>query len=124
MPGSLFERLTSPPDAAEIDEDESIRRHIERMLTARRGSVQALPDYGLPDLNDLSYSKSDLLAECCRFIAESLENYEPRLTRVKVEPQAGMDDPLTLAFTINAFKTDEHGNLIPWNWTVPLGGRL
>lgn len=123
MPGSLFERLTNPPGAEELSDDESIRRHIKRMLTARRGSVQALPDYGLPDLNDLSYSRSDLLAECCRFIAESLEQYEPRLTGVTVTPQDSAD-PLALAFTISALKIDEHGRRSPWNWTVPLSPNL
>ncbi len=50
MPGSLFERITLGTAGERMDEDESIRRHILRMFTARQGSVQALPDYGLPTL--------------------------------------------------------------------------
>lgn len=44
MAGSLFDRLTRGDEGARMSEDESIRLHLLRLLTARQGSVQALPD--------------------------------------------------------------------------------
>ena len=60
MAGSLFEKLVLGRQGAEMDEDESIRCNLSRVLGARQGAVQALPDYGLPDINDLTLSRSEL----------------------------------------------------------------
>ena len=68
MAGSLFDRLTRGDEGARMSEDESIRLHLLRLLTARQGSVQALPDYGLPDLNDLTLSRAELILETCRAV--------------------------------------------------------
>ena len=55
--GSLFERLggdtrkrseSSREDCAM----DSVAAHLAKMLSTRAGSVQTLPDYGLPDLNN------------------------------------------------------------------------
>ena len=39
MPGSLFDRMTRGEEGARMSEDESIRLHLLRLLTARQGSV-------------------------------------------------------------------------------------
>lgn len=123
MSGSLFDRLTLGVEAAAIDEDESIRRHIHRMLTIRQGAVQTLPDYGLSDLNDLNFSKSDLLAECCRAITACIEQYEPRLTQVNVKSLPEKYGDFTMAFAVSALKIDENGKTTPWQWSLSLDGQ-
>ncbi|MDR2300805.1 MAG: type VI secretion system baseplate subunit TssE [Deltaproteobacteria bacterium] len=120
MGGSLFERLTMGQRAEEMDENDSIRNHLLRLLTTRQGAVQTLPDYGLPDLNDLGLSKSELLGECCRVIAEGIERYEPRLSNVKVEVMRETQGPMTLVFAISGRRVSEGGDFSPWRWAFSL----
>jgi type VI secretion system protein len=106
-----------------LDGDESIRQHLRRLLTTRQGSVQALPDYGLPDLNDLNMSRSELTQACCRAIEHCITLYEPRLTQPVVQPLPGSEKaPFTMLFSIVASKVAEDGGLSPWRWTVILNG--
>ena len=121
MAGSLFDRLTTPDAWKSIDEDESIRLHLLRMLTTRQGAVQALPDYGLPDLNDLSFSRSDLIIHCCGAIKQCIEKYEPRLSAVEVS-QAPTDDHFTMAFNISGMRRGVDGKMLPWRWAVEMDG--
>ncbi|MDR2386083.1 MAG: type VI secretion system baseplate subunit TssE [Deltaproteobacteria bacterium] len=120
MGGSLFERLTMGSQAQALEENDSIRNHLLRLLTTRQGAVQTLPDYGLPDLNHLGLSKSELLSECCRVMAEGIERYEPRLTKVRVEALRESQGPMTLVFAISGQKVSENGELSPWRWAFSL----
>ena len=123
MPGSLFERLTLGQAGAELEEDESIRRHLARMLTTRQGAVQALPDYGLPDLNDLTLSRSEIVSHACSAIEFCIDTYEPRLTEPEVSSAPISDRaPFTLNFVIKAKKISASGALSPWEWNVSLEG--
>lgn len=103
--GSLFERLAgethhrggpSHVDAVAA----SVSRHLTRMLSTRAGSVQTLPDYGLPDLNDMRLSVHDSLQQARSAIERFIECHEPRLSNVSVTALPRHHDPLYLAFTI------------------------
>jgi len=120
MAGSLFDRLTCGESGARMDDDESIRHHILRMFTARQGSVQALPEYGLPDINDLTLSRADLISETAEAIKRCIEAYEPRLTMVDVRYYALPESTFTLGFQISAMKYDADGQLSPWQWDISL----
>ncbi|MDL2274717.1 type VI secretion system baseplate subunit TssE [Desulfosarcina sp. OttesenSCG-928-G10] len=120
MPGSLFERLTLGEAANEMDEDTSIRQHLLRMFIARQGSVQALPDYGLPDINDLTLSRAELIREICDGIKTCINRYEPRLLDVNVSYRPLPDDTFMLGVHISAMKYDAHGRLQPWQWEFSL----
>lgn len=122
MDGSLFDKLTNK-SGIKIDEDESIRMHLLRLLTARAGSVQALPDYGLPDLNDLHLSKTELLNTICAYIQECIAKYEPRLTRSKVSALPVPDSSMNLIFNIQAERMNDDGTSSPWKWNVTLNGQ-
>ena len=122
MGGSLFERLTLGESGAQMDDDESIRSHILRMFTARQGSVQALPEYGLPDINDLTLSRADLINETAEAIKRCITAYEPRLTMVDVHYYALPESYFTMGFQISAMKYDIDGQLRPWLWDVSLTG--
>lgn len=122
MAGSLFDRLTRGEAGARMDDDESIRLHLLRMLTARQGAVQALPDYGLPDINDLTLSRAELLKETSKAIQECVEKYEPRLQGISVSHQPLPGSPFTMGFRISAMKYDAHGVLAPWQWSISLEG--
>src|SRR5512135_1060951 len=63
----------------------SILDNLNRLFNTRRGAIDHLPDYGLPDITqvyrDLPYSVDGLRAA----IKDVVEKYEPRLRRVRVE---------------------------------------
>lgn len=126
MAGSLFDRITRGEAGAKMDDDESIRLHIERVFTSRQGSVPTLPeDYGLPDLNDLTLSKFELAEKNCRAMTACLRKFEPRLVDPEVHEKAVQSQPFIQEFVITARKIDADGNLAPWRWEFALeNGRI
>lgn len=98
---SLFERLEAGagrrPHGGVV---ESVARHLANMLSTRMGSVQTLPDYGLPDLNDMRLSLHDSLSQARFLIERFIQAYEPRLKEVRVKALPQDRDPLALAFAI------------------------
>lgn len=107
MHGSLFERLSGetarrPAKDRQAAMTASTASHLAKMLSTRAGSVLTLPDYGLPDLNDMRLSLHDALQQARSEIERFIEAYEPRLCQVKVVPLPRKQDPLCLSFTIEA----------------------
>lgn len=103
--GSLFERLAGEPATrAGLPHEEqviaSVAAHLSRMLSTRSGSVQTLPDYGLPDLNDMNKSLHATLEGSRAAIERFVEKYEPRLSGVSVTRLDGSHDALRLLFAI------------------------
>ena len=98
---SLFERLEcdAPTPACSVA---SVAAHLEKMLSTRAGSVQTLPDYGLPDLNDMRLSLHESLSQSRVLIERFIRAYEPRLANVRVRVLPRVSEPLTLAFSIEA----------------------
>ncbi|OWP70073.1 type VI secretion system baseplate subunit TssE [Pseudomonas sp. K2I15] len=98
---SLFERLESgvvrSPQGCVV---ESVASHLAKMLSTRVGSVQTLPDYGLPDLNDMRLNLHDSLSQARFLIERFIQVYEPRLKDVRVKALPQDRDPLALAFSI------------------------
>lgn len=103
--GSLFERLSGDAGyrsgwSPEVAAMASVAAHLAKMLSTRAGSVQTLPDYGLPDLNDMRLSLHDSLNQARNAIERFIEAYEPRLSGVRVISLPRDHDPLSLAFAI------------------------
>ncbi|MCD5984004.1 type VI secretion system baseplate subunit TssE [Pseudomonas sp. CDFA 610] len=104
---SLFERLAGVPEKRPCSNREtqlvtSVAIHLSRMLSTRAGSVQTLPDYGLPDLNDLRFSLNDVMRNSRKAIEDFICAYEPRLMNVRVVSESRDDDALELGFHIQA----------------------
>ncbi|WP_217477780.1 type VI secretion system baseplate subunit TssE [Stutzerimonas stutzeri] len=104
--GSLFERLGSEAGqragwSHEVAAMASVAAHLAKMLSTRAGSVQTLPDYGLPDLNDMRLSLHDSLQQARIAIERFIEAYEPRLTQVRVVSLPRTQDPLRQTFAID-----------------------
>ena len=98
---SLFERLEQPAgDPA--NGVTSVAAHLGKMLSIRAGSVQTLPDYGMPDLNDMHRSLHESLSQSRVLIERFIRAYEPRLKQVRVRALPRGHDPLALAFAIDA----------------------
>lgn len=112
--GSLFERLGGETARrSEYNREESmtasVASHLGKMLSTRAGSVQTLPDYGLPDLNDMRLSLHDALSQAREAIRSFIEAYEPRLSNVEVVSQPWGSDPLKLNFAIEGWLEMEGG---------------
>ena len=101
---SLFERLESQT-ANPACGVTSVALHLGKMLSIRAGSVQTLPDYGLPDLNDMNQSLHESLSQSRLLIERFIRAYEPRLKHVRVTALPRDHDPLALAFAIEATLT-------------------
>lgn len=90
FPGaSLFERLAGSAACrsgmtSQQRLQASVAAHLGKMLNTRAGSVQTLPDYGLPDFNDSRRSLHDVLMDSRRAIERFVQRYEPRLSDVTV----------------------------------------
>ncbi|WP_019409417.1 type VI secretion system baseplate subunit TssE [Pseudomonas psychrophila] len=106
--GSLFERLGGEADqrrgwSREASAQASVAAHLAKMLSTRAGSVQTLPDYGLPDLNDMRLSLHDALTQAREAIEEFIERYEPRMSQVQVTTLPNDGDSLRLAFSLQGW---------------------
>ena len=62
---------------------DSVRRQLARLLNARHGFSEAVPDYGLPALTDLTVGSGDHVRRIRDAIRVAIEKYEPRLRRVR-----------------------------------------
>ncbi|GBL59583.1 type VI secretion system baseplate subunit TssE [Pseudomonas citronellolis] len=124
--GSLFERLGGEAGqragwSREVAAMASVAAHLAKMLSTRAGSVQTLPDYGLPDLNDMRLSLHDALNQARNAIERFIEAYEPRLSNVRVSPLPRERDPLHLAFSIEGV-LEVNGLKRPVSFAASLNG--
>ena len=123
---SLFERLEcqASPDEGRGSTDRvvaSVAAHLGKMLSTRAGSVQTLPDYGLPDLNDMRLSLHESLSQARFLIERFIQAYEPRLNNVRVTALPRDRDLLALAFAIEG-ALDVHGVAQPVAFCARLDG--
>jgi type VI secretion system lysozyme-like protein len=104
----LFDRLRVPDlgTARSIHErtdqiQESILRHLQRILNTRHGDSAAVPEFGIPALTDMDLAGR--AEEMRRTIEDSIRTFEPRLSSVRVRWQEVDDsDVLKLRFEILA----------------------
>ena len=104
---SLFQRFGNegqPVHSTDSNQQalmESIKVNLQQMLNVREGSVSALPDYGMPDFNDLVYEFPDAIYQLQVAIKMFLLKYEPRLDDVVVRYVPDSSQPLQLKYRIS-----------------------
>ncbi len=89
---------------------QSIKEHLEMLLSTRRGSLPHLPDYGLPDTSHLSMKDRHAIARFGKDIEETVRKYEPRLMHVRVRPMGQDADSIAdfrLGFLLEARVVNE-----------------
>lgn len=116
MEASLFDVLTGEfadgRPVSSVSEDQhllhSVVSNLNRLFDTRRGAIGHLPDYGLPDMATV-YRDAPGSGEDLRWaIKESVEKYEPRLRRVRVEERETDEYSMRLVFILKAdLKTGE-----------------
>ncbi len=78
----------------------SVLANLQRLLNARRGAVGHLPNYGLPDISEVYRDMPDSIGLLQQAIKDTIEVYEPRLARVRVEHRAADRSAMRLVFLI------------------------
>ena len=81
---------------------DSVVDHLRKLLNTRSGGASAAPDFGLPDLNESTFSMADGTHHLEVAIQRCIEAYEPRLSGVRVRHVPGGVDPCRLRFSIVA----------------------
>ncbi len=103
---------------------DSVRMHLKRLLNARHGMSEALPDYGLPALNDLTVGSGDHVDRVKVAVEQAVIKYEPRLKRVRVTAVENEDlDQRVVAFRIDATLISKSGDHRVWYETSIADGR-
>lgn len=111
---SLFERLEaarepgvgSPETTPVRSLPDSVLTNVRAILNARQGCCETRPDYGMPDLNDISREASETIPAIARAVKLQLETFEPRLRQVQVRPLPLSDAPGEFAFSVSAVLID------------------
>jgi len=128
---SLLDRLDDPrPNAPrrveESTEDlaDSVLAHLQRMLNTRQGNCLTLDDYGIPDFTDMVHSFPEAVGRMQRAIRQSVERYEPRLRRVRVNP-VDEEDYFRLRFEITGeLVTADEQAAVWFETTISPSGRI
>ena len=93
MKTGLFECLTgrfldgNPVDSVPEGylKTKSIMDHLFRILNTRRGSIQHLADYGIPDFSEIYRSTPEGMRRLQEAIRNTVKKYEPRLKNIQVD---------------------------------------
>jgi type VI secretion system protein len=104
----------------------SVLEHLIRVLNTKKGSVEIDPEYGVPDLTNISSSfTSESIPELETAIKSVIVQYEPRLKDVAVHFRTQQDDLLALRFSISAkLVLDEKGTPIVFETIVDSDGQV
>jgi len=129
---SLLERIDAADGAARGGQADpyamsrSVLAHVQKMLNVRHGNVAALPDFGLPDINDLAHRYGNPVPELKKAIKQCIETYEPRLSKVRVRFAPDPASPLDLRFEVAGQVNAEGGRSSPvvFETTVSGGGHV
>jgi type VI secretion system protein len=92
MSHSMLERIRRAADPVSNeratwraeDLESAIVEHLARLLSTRQGGSLTAPDYGVPELSELSNNFPDAVAMAQRALKATLTIYEPRLKNVQV----------------------------------------
>ena len=120
--GGSIRRRSEPTATEDVDAlMESVRRNLTRILNARHGMSECLPDYGLPALADLTVGIGDHVRTMQNALHTAIEKYEPRLRHVRVTRAVDDDEGRTLAFRVDAVLMGRSGEHRVW-YQTSLGG--
>lgn len=105
----------------------SVMSNLNYLFKTRRGALEHLPDYGLPDITEIYRDIPDSVLKLRQSIKQAIERYEPRLRRVRVDPQEGNPFEMRLTFLVSGelpnrqsvrfrttFSSNEGAHVQPW----------
>ncbi len=80
----------------------SIQNHLMLLLNTRQGSLQHLPNYGIPDLQHIYQGLPNSLNSFSHRLSKIIEQYEPRLTQVIIQNRPVQQNNCIIYFEIRA----------------------
>lgn len=100
----LLDRIRDPTAGVASRDDvaaleASIRENVRRILATRQGCAKGVPDYGLPDLDDVIQDPDLAARALVERVAAVIERYEPRVTDVTVR-RCTEDEPGFVALAV------------------------
>lgn len=104
--GNLLSRIQHPETAharsgmTETELRDSILRNLRLMCMTRVGSVPSAPKLGVISVSDVLHSFPDAATVMARSIRDTIEQYEPRLTNVRVQFVPSATIELVLRFEV------------------------
>ena len=101
---TLFEKLTSACYLSASDDESrlkcSICAHIEHLLNARNGCLSHVPDYGVPDIQQVYRAAPSAIARFLKDLVCVIEKYEPRLNHIAIVSTSMHQDDFILLVQI------------------------
>ncbi len=80
----------------------SVLNNLQRILNTRRGNVETLPEFGIPDFTEIVHTMPESIIQFQQAIRQTIRRYEPRLEHVRVKYMPVEDDPLAIHFELMA----------------------
>ncbi|AFH93780.1 TPA: type VI secretion system baseplate subunit TssE [Providencia stuartii] len=118
---SLFERIQGKSSGsshhARMDAlVRSIKNNLNQILNSRPDACQSSASLGVPDLNDATQAATDFRRSLEHSITTCIQDFEPRISNVRVTFIENDADALLLQFSITAFiDLDSQRQLIEFN---------
>jgi type VI secretion system protein len=101
----LIGRFADGQVVGSVSEDQhqllSVLSNLNYLFNTRRGALSHMPDYGLPDITEIYRDIPDSVLKLRKSIKEAVERYEPRLHRVRVDPQETDPAAMRLVFFVS-----------------------
>jgi type VI secretion system protein len=80
----------------------SVTGNLDRLFNTRRGTLLHVEDFGLPDITNVSRAAPSEVEAIRKAIRESVEKFEPRLRRVRVDHDTSDPASQSLVFLLSA----------------------
>lgn len=101
-----------------------VRTHLALLLNTRRGAVQTLPDYGLPDVSSFFSEYPASLAELRRVVEQLINKYEPRLLDPRVRLIESDTREFRASFLITGeIEVDDERTRVQYRTTIASSGQ-
>jgi type VI secretion system protein len=101
----LVGRFSDGEYVSGVSEDEhqlrSIISNLTYLFNTRRGSLPHLPEFGLPDITEIYRDVPDSVLKLRKSLKEAVEQFEPRLRRVRIEPKTTDPYEMRLVFLVS-----------------------
>lgn len=123
--GSLLQRIrdADSPRRTADDTRSVVLEHLRVMCTTRQGTMLSTPDYGICEVSELLHNFPDAIALMARALRNTITQYEPRLTNVRIKHVPSED--LTLRYEISGTLVDGKDPLpIRFETTVDTNRRI
>ena len=103
----------------------SVTQHLHKLLNSKQGTTLMDEAYGLPDFIELTERFPDSVREIEKFISNTIQKYEPRLSSVNVEYLIQDDQNISHIFQIRAkLKTGDDIKDVYLESSIGNGGKM